>query len=175
MQYNITTQLKRVFILGITGFLTHKYNILHVIGGAFMKKYLFLFAIMFIGLLTACSSESSNEEKVTVNKLITAFTEAGLEAEDPTELDNKEFGNTREEGMRILVPSLGEDAGGRVFEFKNKEDMEKAKSYYDELSAQGPLFYSHTYSKGNFLLQMNGDMEDGQFEKYKKVMDEVIK
>lgn len=38
MQYNITTQLKRVFILGITGFLTHKYNILHVIGGAVYEK-----------------------------------------------------------------------------------------------------------------------------------------
>ena len=37
------------------------------------------------------------------------------------------------------------------------------------------MLFSHTYAKGNFLLQMNGDMEDAQFNKYKEVMDKVIK
>ena len=74
-----------------------------------------------------------------------------------------------------MVPALGEDSGGRLFKFKNTSDLEKAKSYYDELSNSGPLFFSHTYAKGDFLLQMNGDMKDEEFAKYKQVMDEVIK
>jgi len=115
------------------------------------------------------------EVKVTTDTLISAFKAAGLEAENPTDLASKEFGNTREEGKRILVPALGEDAGGRVFKFKNDTDLQKAKSYYDDLGNEGPMFFSHTYNKGNFLIQMNGDMEDQQFEKYKKVMDETIK
>ena len=46
--------------------------------------------------------------------MITAFKDAGLEAENPTDLDQSEFGNIREEGKRIIVPALGEDAGGRL-------------------------------------------------------------
>ncbi|PES99510.1 hypothetical protein CN491_01265 [Bacillus cereus] len=33
------------------------------------------------------------------------------------------------------------------------------------------MLFSHTYAKGNFLLQMNGDMKDEEFVKYKDVMD----
>ncbi|WP_100331931.1 stress protein [Bacillus xiapuensis] len=151
-----------------------------------MKKIIPFLSLLLILSLVACGNSSSTsksesnekvqkEEKVTVDTIITAFKDAGLEAENPTELENKEFGNTREAGKRILVPSLGEDAGGRIFEFKNASGLDAAKTYYDELGNSGPLFYSHTYSKGNFLLQMNGDMKDDQFEKYKKVMDEMIK
>ena len=35
--------------------------------------------------------------------------------------------------------------------------------------------FSQTYAKSNFLIQMNRDMEDAQFNKYKEVMDKVIK
>ncbi|GLF85314.1 hypothetical protein R51_03590 [Bacillus safensis] len=107
--------------------------------------------------------------------MIEAFKSAGLEAEKPTDLERKEFGNIREEGKRILIPSLGENAGGRIFKFGNETDLNQAKSYYDELGNAGSMFFSHTYSKGNFLLQMNGEMKDSEFEKYKKVMDEEIK
>lgn len=140
-----------------------------------MKKYSVLLLLLLL-LVSGWSNEpSGSSDSVSVDSLITAFNDAGLEAEGPSDLAQKEFGNTREEEKRILVPALGDDAGGRLFEFEETEDLEKAKAYYDELSAQGPLFFSHTYSKGNFLLQMNGDMEDSEFEKYKKVMDENIK
>ena len=62
-----------------------------------------------------------------------------------------------------------------MFKFNNQDDLEQAKSYYDEISNSAPIFFSHTYAKGDFLIQMNGDMEDAEFEKYKEVMDEVIK
>ncbi|WAI17456.1 stress protein [Bacillus cereus] len=131
-------------------------------------------ALLLFGL-TACDSVKSMTSNVTVGKVIEEFKAAGLEAENPSDLPEKEFGNTRKEAKRILVPALGEDSGGRVFEFKNKEDLEKAKKYYDDLGNGNQMLFSHTYAKGNFLIQMNGDMEDAQFNKYKEVMDKVIK
>ncbi len=138
------------------------------------------FAVLLMGVLllfglTACDSVKSMTSNVTVGKVIEEFKTAGLEAENPSDLPEKEFGNTRKEAKRILVPALGEDSGGRVFEFKNKEDLEKAKKYYDDLGNGNQMLFSHTYAKGNFLIQMNGDMEDAQFNKYKEVMDKVIK
>ena len=141
-----------------------------------MKKIIsFATLLLLVLTLAACGGTSSKEKEKTTDNIIEAFKSAGLESENPSDLPQKEFGNTREEGKRILVPTLGEDAGGRLFKFKNNGDLEDAKSYYDELSNSGPLFFSHTYAKGNFLLQMNGEMEDAEFEKYKKVMDEEIK
>ncbi|PES12338.1 stress protein [Bacillus cereus] len=131
-------------------------------------------ALLLFGL-SACDSVKSMTSNVTVGKVIEEFKAAGLEAENPSDLPEKEFGNTRKEAKRILVPALGEDSGGRIFEFKNKEDLEKAKKYYDDLGNGNQMLFSHTYAKGNFLIQMNGDMEDAQFNKYKEVMDKVIK
>ncbi|MDO8161120.1 stress protein [Bacillus toyonensis] len=131
-------------------------------------------ALLLFGL-TACDSVKSMTSNVTVGKVIEEFKAARLEAENPSDLPEKEFGNTRKEAKRILVPALGEDSGGRIFEFKNKEDLEKAKKYYDDLGNGNQMLFSHTYAKGNFLIQMNGDMEDAQFNKYKEVMDKVIK
>ncbi|GAB6254177.1 hypothetical protein BCSAG_54960 [Bacillus cereus] len=131
-------------------------------------------ALLLFGL-SACDSVKSMRNNVTVGKVIEEFKAAGLEADNPSDLPEKEFGNTRKEAKRILVPALGEDSGSRIFEFKNKEDLEIAKKYYDDLGNGNQMLFSHTYAKGNFLIQMNGDMEDAQFNKYKEIMDKVIK
>jgi len=131
-------------------------------------------ALLLFGL-SACDSVKSMTNNVTVGKVIEEFKAAGFEADNPSDLPEKEFGNTRKEAKRILVPALGEDSGSRIFEFKNKEDLEIAKKYYDDLGNGNQMLFSHTYAKGNFLIQMNGDMEDAQFNKYKEIMDKVIK
>ncbi|PFM62573.1 stress protein [Bacillus cereus] len=140
---------------------------------------------MLLGMAACSSNDKANDSKpkqeakkpepVTTTSLINEFKKAGLEAENVTDLPQKEFGNMRKDGKRILTPKLGEDKGGRVFEFSKKEDLEKAKKYYDELSNSNPMLFSHTYAKGNFLVQMNGDMKDEEFNKYKEVMDKTIK
>ncbi|MHA4046094.1 stress protein [Bacillus cereus] len=140
----------------------------------FKKLAVLLIGALLLFGLSACDSVKSMTSNVTVGKVIEEFKAAGLEAENPSDLPEKEFGNTRKEAKRILVPALGEDSGGRIFEFKNKEDLEKAKKYYDDLGNGNQMLFSHTYAKGNFLIQMNGDMEDAQFNKYKEVMDKVI-
>lgn len=141
----------------------------------FKKLAVLLIGALLLFGLSACDSVKSMTGNVTVGKVIEEFKAAGLEADNPSDLPEKEFGNTRKEAKRILVPALGEDSGGRIFEFKNKEDLEKAKKYYDDLGNGNQMLFSHTYAKGNFLIQMNGDMEDAQFNKYKEVMDKVIK
>lgn len=155
-----------------------------------MKRILIVGALcLSLASLTACSSgceksstkpkqeakKEKKETKVTVDSIITEFKIAGLEAENLTDLQQKEFGNIRKEGKRILVPALGEDKGSRLFEITKEEDLEKAKKYYDELGNSAPMLFSHTYTKGNFLLQMNGDMKDVEFVKYKDVMDKLVK
>ncbi|HGH7182778.1 stress protein [Bacillus cereus] len=151
-----------------------------------MKK-IFIIGALCLSLtsLTACSNnnvktpteskQEKKETKVTVDSIITEFKNAGLQAENPTDLPQKEFGNLRKEGKRIIVPALGEDNGGRLFEITKKEDLEKVKKYYDELGNSAPMLFSHTHVKGDFLLQMNGDMKDEEFAKYKDVMDKFIK
>ncbi|HDX9660200.1 TPA: stress protein [Bacillus toyonensis] len=141
----------------------------------FKRLVVLLIGALLLFGLSACDSVKSMTSNVTVGKVIEEFKAAGLEADNPSDLPEKEFGNTRKEAKRILVPALGEDSGGRIFEFKNKEDLEKAKKYYDDLGNGNQMLFSHTYAKDNFLIQMNDDMEDAQFNKYKKVMDKVIK
>ncbi|MFF6016367.1 stress protein [Lysinibacillus fusiformis] len=127
--------------------------------------------------MAACGSNSKEASVTTNDVVIQSFKDDGLDIGDVSDLENKEFGDTRKEGKRILVPSLGEDAGGRLFMFKDKKGLEKAKSYYDELGKESPLLYSHTHANGLFLIQMNSDMKDAEFEKFKNKnsMDKALK
>ncbi|AIQ63328.1 stress protein [Paenibacillus stellifer] len=140
-----------------------------------MFKRFGVFLIVAVFIFSGCSSNNS-ASSVSLDDVIAKFKAAGLEAENATDITNKTMGMAPmkfEEGKRILVPSLGEDAGGRVFVFKKTSDLEELKSYYDELGKSSAMLFSHTYVKGNVLLQMSGDMEQEQFDKYKKVMDEL--
>ena len=138
-------------------------------GDDYMKKL--LLAITFTFLLVACGGEETN---ITTNDIIEQFKSDGLEIGEVSDLDNKEYGNTRKEGKRILVPSLGEDTGGRLFIFKDEDGLKKAKKYYDDLGNASPIFYSHTYQNGLILLQMNGDMSDEDFEKFKASINKLV-
>lgn len=133
-----------------------------------MKRLLILLAVAF--LLAACGGKESS---FTTDDVIQKFKDDGLEVGEVSDLENKEFGNTRKEGKRILIPSLGDESGGRLFLFENEDDLKEAKKYYDDISNSGPLFYSHIHQNGNFLFQMNGDMEDAVFKKYADSMDSI--
>jgi len=136
-----------------------------------LKKLFIVLLSVFI--LVACNGEKRSEH--TTEDIIEAFKDAELDVGEVTDLDIKEFGKTREEGKRFLVPSLGEDIGGRLFKFKDEKDLEEAKFYYDDLGNSNPLLFSHTHKNGLFLLQMNGTMEEAQFKKYKKAMNDTLK
>lgn len=85
-------------------------------------------------------------------------------------------------GAQLAVDPVTDENGetdpynyGRLFFIEDEEDMKLQKAYYDDLAKQSALFYSHTYQKGNVLLQMGGDVPDEDFEKYIQVIDQIIK
>lgn len=136
-----------------------------------LKKLFVL--LLLTSILVACNGEKRSEQ--TTEDIIKAFKDAGLDVGEVADLDTKEFGKTREEGKYFLVPSLGDNSGGRIFKFKDKKGLDEAKSYYDGLGNSSPLLFSHTHKNGLFLLQINGTMEEEQFKKYKKAMDDKLK
>ena len=140
-----------------------------------MKKVLLVSALLCVSLILFACGDSSETSSRSTSDVIDGLSSTGLISDVVSDLPNDEFGGSREEGKRILVPSLGEDAGGRVFKFKNEKGLNEAKKYYDDLGKSSPLFYSHTHANGLFLLQMNGDMSDEDFEKLKVAMDEALK
>lgn len=139
-----------------------------------MKKLLLMSVLLGVSLiLFACGNSETSSH--STNDVIDGLSSTGLLSDVVADLPKDEFSGSREEGKRILVPSLGEDAGGRVFKFKDEKGLNEAKKYYDDLGKQSPLLYSHTHANGLFLLQMNGDMSDADFEKLKVAMDEALK
>ena len=141
-----------------------------------LKKIIGLLTISIVLILAGCGGTGTSKGKEpTVDDIVQAFKDADLEVGEVTEMDKKEFGDARKEGKRVLIPSLGDDAGGRLMSFDKEKDLETTKAYYVDLGKSGPMFFSHTHQSGQFLLQMNGEMEDAEFEKYMKAMDGVIK
>ncbi|PEC65313.1 stress protein [Bacillus toyonensis] len=136
-------------------------------------------ALIFSALLiclSACKNETKQTDpSITTTSIINEFKATGLEAENVSDLPEKEFGDIRKDGKQILTPKFGDNKGGRIFEFDNEKDLKETKRYFDELGNTEPIQFSYTYTKGNFLLQMNGAMGEKEFNKYKNAMDKVVK
>ncbi len=142
-----------------------------------MKKIIKVLTVMLLLIsLTACGG--SNFQEYKIDDVLTAFKDAGLEAEDAKEMTKDDYGMApmkAVEAKRFLIPSLGEDSGGRIFSFDNEEDLEQTKAYYDDLGKETAMLFSHTASNKNILIQINGDLEDKKFDKYKKVLNSLNK
>lgn len=139
-----------------------------------LKKILIGFAMLMVLVLAACGGNGDSATSATADDVIQQFKDDGLEVGEVSDLESREYGNTRDEGKRVLIPSLGEDAGGRLFVFKDEDGLKEAKSYYDELGNGAPMLYSHTHANGVYLLQMNGDMSDEDFAKYADSLDKAV-
>lgn len=112
---------------------------------------------------------------VTVYDIAESFSKESLEGVVNGDLPSKgSFGGIRKEGIRVLIPSLGEDQGGRLFEFYDINSASKAKEAYDINAKKGPDFFSHVHQNGRFLLQMTGKLDVRVFANYTKTMDETL-
>lgn len=118
-------------------------------------KLIFLLLVVSI-LVSGCGSQ------VTGTDVVTAFKDAGLEAENPTAVTKDEYGLAPYvcDGTHFFVPSLGEDAGGRVFICDNKEDQDALFNYYDKLGKTSAMFFSWVFVKGDVLVQINGELPE---------------
>lgn len=139
-----------------------------------MRKFAVIISVLVVAfLLNGCGSSASS---LTVDTVLESFKDAGLEVENPKEMTKDDYGMApmkAEEAKRFLIPSLGEDAGGRIFSFDNSKDLEQTKEYYDALGKESAMLFSWTATKDNILIQINGDLEEEEFEKYKKALEET--
>ena len=104
----------------------------------------------------------------TAIDVISAFKNAGLEAKNPTPMRPKDYGFAPYvcKGVRFLIPSLGQDNGGRIFACPNATDRDAIAGYYERLGKKSAAFYSWVLVKGNVVVQINGDLEEDKAKKY---------
>ena len=92
-----------------------------------------------------------------------------MQAIDRSE-DRSLIPKTYEEQVSFTVPSSGERAGGRVFTFPSEEALEPVSEYYEEF---GGVFSSHVYTEGNVLVQIDGEVPEGEADRYGEVLREA--
>jgi hypothetical protein len=133
-------------------------------------KYALVLAFVFVVL----AQSQTDFQKWNSSQVIEIFKSQNLEVGNTKPMtpdDNGLAPSLAVEGLRFLIPSLGEDKGGRVFSFDNPENLEKLKFYYDALGKELTVFFSHTCAKGNILIQANGELPKEQFDSYCKALD----
>ena len=104
---------------------------------------------------------------------IEAFREAGLTAEGEREMAPEDYGMApmvAEEGVRFLIPSLGEDAGGRVMSFDSQADLQKRKEFYDSLGRESAMLFSWTFEHEELLVQINGELPEDEARRYEAAL-----
>lgn len=133
-------------------------------------------------LLTESEAEQTKEENTfarwTSEEVFDAFLQSDVEFGSTYEMTPEDFGMTpmvTTEAHRILIPSLGEEPGGRLFIFDNQQDLDLTKSYYDDLGTSSALLFSWTIVRDNVLLQMNGNMPEEQMLIYEQALYEMEK
>ncbi|MHB7941163.1 hypothetical protein ACYCKH_01420 [Staphylococcus capitis] len=133
-----------------------------------MKKVLGIIVIALI-FLGACG------KSYEVKDLTKGFEDDGLNVKNEKKMSRDDFGAAPMKAEEAKIFVVDGDKHARIMRFKNDDDLKQTKNYYDQLGKENAMLYSHTYSKDNFLLQMNGEIENSTFEKYTKSMDNTLK
>jgi hypothetical protein len=128
-------------------------------------KRLFFTILLLSTLLVACGGNA--QETTTPEDVIAAFKTAGLEAEDSYAMTKEDYGLAPVvcDGYRFLIPSLGEDSGGRVYVCSDADEQAELVTFYTELG-KSPLFFSWVFEKGNVVVQINGELDEVTAKKY---------
>lgn len=125
---------------------------------------------LIVIIVAACSGQAA--KTVTGADVVAAFKAAGLEAENTTDMGPKDYGMAPYlcKGTRFVIPSLGKDSigdkGGRIFVCDNPQDVQKLQDFYVKVGQASAAFYSHTFAKGNVLVQINGELDKAIADKY---------
>jgi hypothetical protein len=106
-----------------------------------------------------------------------AFQNAGLEVgetypvEEEPGWDENLLPKNYAQAVRFRIPSLGEDAGGRVFVFDSEADLATVRNFYERL---GPAVRPHLYVKGQVLLQITNELPKAEADRYGAVLQETV-
>lgn len=133
-----------------------------------MRRWIVLIGLLFV--LTACGGSAST---VTGDQVIDKFKAAGLEAEKPAAMTKDDYGMAPFvcKGTHFFTPSVGEDAGGRLYICDNDKDRDSLKAYYDALGKGSAMFFSWTFAHGPALVQINGELPEAKARQYEAVMN----
>lgn len=135
-----------------------------------MRKLSILLIASF--LLVACAPAAN----VTTDTILAAWKTGGLQAENPQPMTKDDYGMAPYvcEGMRFFIPSLGEDKGGRLFICSNKEDRDLLTKYYTEMGRQSAMLFSWVFVKGDFVVQINGNLDETTAHQYEAVLNATV-
>lgn len=105
---------------------------------------------------------------MTLDQIVEEMSDSGLEFENPTRMQPRDYGMAPYlcDGSRFLIPSLGRNAGGRVFVCKNKADRDALAGYYRKLGKTSAVAFSWVFVKGNVVLQLNGNLDEHKAKEY---------
>jgi hypothetical protein len=71
------------------------------------------------------------------------------------------------------LPASPGDEGGRVFTFESQEDLDAVRDYYEGLGSISGWLDSHIYTEGYVLLQISGELPEGQAKESERVLRRV--
>jgi hypothetical protein len=54
--------------------------------------------------------------------------------------------------------------------YEDEADLDEMKGYYDSMGEESAMLFSWTAKHKNILVQVNGDMKEEEFNKYKKAL-----
>ncbi len=131
--------------------------------------------LLVLAVLVGCSGQAA--KPVTGGDVVAAFKAAGLEAENVGTLEAKDYGLAPFvcQGTRFSAPSAGKNAagrelGGHIFVCPNGDDMKKLQDFYVNAGKATALAASHLYTKGNVLVQLDGQIAKALADKYGAAM-----
>lgn len=124
---------------------------------------------------TATVPPVPESSSATPDDVIAAFVAAGLEAESPRPLTREDYGAAPYvgQGVRFLIPSLGEDMGGRIIVVPDAADRERLATYYRDLGKQSAMFFSHVFEVGDVVVQINGRLADDVAAQYEAALQAI--
>jgi hypothetical protein len=105
--------------------------------------------------------------------LISEFEREGLVVNGSK--SNADSGYAPFPGGQAMIFEVELEKNARLFKSSNKEGILLLKNYYDKLGEEGDPYFSHTFLIGDYLIQMNGEIDKETFEKYVEVMKKFIK
>lgn len=127
-------------------------------------------------ILAGCGSGGASSSKLTSDDVVEAFEDAGLVVEDKRAMTKDDYGvgpMKSTSGTIFTVPFVCSDCSVRVTAYDNDADLEQSKAYYDDLGAESAMLFSWTIAHSNILVQLNGDMEEADYEKYKAALEDL--